>query len=177
MKKVASSICLLLVTFCVPFFASAQIKPPAKWIFRIGPSVSFATSSIANNEAGIGIMGGAEKNIHKNLSIGGETGFTYFIGDKSYNIYGKNKAYTIPVLAELKIYFLSQLYISPRIGVLYFMLNDQSNGHVQPAYGLAGGFNVPEKSNRINIQAGYTSFRHDEVQRGYASLAVAIIIN
>ena len=176
MKNVALNFCLLLVTFCVPFFTSAQVKPAGKWIFRIGPSVSFATSAIANNEAGIGIIGGAEKNIYKNLSIGGETGFTYFIGDKSYNMNGKNKAYTIPLLAEMKIYFLSQLYISPRVGALFFMLNDQSSSHVQLAYGLAGGFNVPEKSNRINIQAGYTSFRHRDVQRGYASLVAAIII-
>jgi hypothetical protein len=109
--------------------------------------------------------------------VGGETGFNYFFGDKSYSMNGKNKAYTIPLMAEMKLYFLSQFYISPRLGALYFLLNDQSNGHVQFAYGFAGGFNLPKKSNRINIQAGYTGFRHDDVQRGYATLAVAIIIN
>jgi hypothetical protein len=122
-------------------------------------------------------MGGAEKNIHKNLSIGAETGFNYFIGDKFYTPTGKNKAYTLPLLAEMKVYFLSQFYVSPRLGALYFILNDQAGGHVQLAYGVAGGFNVPKKINRINIQVNYTGFRHDHVQRGYATLAVAIIMN
>jgi hypothetical protein len=177
MKKLALPVCLSLIIFITPVFTWAQIQPVTKWIFRIGTSISFATNSIANNDAAIGIMGGAERNIHKNLSVGGETGFNYFFGDKSYSMNGKNKAYTIPVMAEIKLYFLSQYYISPRLGALYFMLNDQSNGHIQLAYGFAGGFNLPKKSNRINIQAGYTGFRHDDVQRGYATLAVAIIIN
>lgn len=173
MKKLALCCCLFLVSFLV----NAQMQPATKWIFTIGPTVSFAAKAIANNDAGIGIMGGAEKNIQKNLSIGGETGFTYFFGDKSYSMYGKNKAFTIPLLATMKLFFLSQFYISPRVGALYFMLNDQSNGHVQLCYGFAGGLNVPKKSNRINIQAGYASFRHDDVQRGYATFTVAIIIN
>ena len=166
----------LAITF-LPLFSHSQIQPIAKWIYHIGPSISFATRAIANNDAGIGIFGGVEKNVYRNLSIGAETGLTYFIGDKTYSIDGKNKAFTIPLLAEIKVYFLSQYYISPRVGAIYFLLNDQSKSHVQLAYGFNGGFNLPKKSNRINIQAGYTGFRHDHVQRGYATLAAAIIIN
>jgi hypothetical protein len=177
MKKLTLSICLTPVFFTLPFLSYAQIQPVTKWIFQVGSSVSFATKAIANNDAGIGIIGRAEKNIYKNYSIGVETGFNYFIGDKSYSMYGKNKAYTIPLLAEMKVYFLSQFYIVPRLGALYFLLNDQSTGHIQFAYGLAGGMNLPKKNNRINIQGGYTAFRHDHVQRGYATLAVAVIIN
>ena len=168
---------LLLMIVCVSVPGYSQIQPTSKWIYDIGPSISFATRSIANNDAGIGIMGGVEKNIHKNISIGAETGFTYFIGDESYSVDGKNKAYTIVLLAEMKVYFLSQFYVSPKAGAIYFLLNDQSEGHVQLAYGFTGGFNLPKKSNRINIHAGYTAFRHDDVQRGYATLAAAIIIN
>ena len=84
---------------------------------------------------------------------------------------------SIPLLAELKVYFLSQFYVSPRAGAIYFLLNDQSKSHVRLAYGFTGGLNLPKKSNRINIQAGYTGFRHDAVQRGYVTLAAAIIIN
>ena len=146
-------------------------------MFHIGPSISFATNSIANNDAGIGIIGGVEKNIYRDISLGAETGYHYFLGDKSYSIDGKNRAYTIPLLAEIKIYFLSQYYISPRVGAIYFLLNDQVKSHIRLAYGFTGGFNLPKKSNRINIQAGYTGFRHDGVQRGYATLAAAIIIN
>lgn len=177
MSKLTIPLCLILVAVSVSLRAYTQIQPVSKWIYDIGPSISFATQSIANNDAGIGILGGVERNIHKNFSIGAETGFTYFIGDKTYHPQGKNKSYTIPLLAEMKVYFLSQFYISPRTGAIYFLLNDQSKGHVRLAYGLTGGFNLPKKSNRINIQAGYTSFRHDSDQRGYASLAAAIIIN
>ena len=155
----------------------AQVQPVSKWIYRIGPSISFATRFIGNNEAGIGILGGVEKIVFRNISVGAETGFNYFIGDKTYSVDGKNKAYSIPVLGEVKLYFLSQFYISPRAGGIYFILNDQAKSHVRLAYGLSGGFNLPKKNNRINIQTGYTSFRHDAVQRGYLSLAAAIIIN
>ena len=171
------SLCLLLITASVPVYTYSQIQPSSKWIFDVGPSISFATTSIANNDAGIGIQGGVEKNIYKNISVGAETGFTYFIGDKSYSVDGKNKAYSIPLLAEIKVYFLSQFYVSPRAGAIYFLLNDQSKSHVRLAYGFTGGLNLPKKSNRINIQAGYTGFRHDAVQRGYVTLAAAIIIN
>lgn len=166
---------LMIASVSVPGFS--QIQPTSKWIYDIGPSISFATNSIGNNDAGIGIIGGVEKNIHKNISVGAETGFTYFIGDKSYSVDGKNKAYTIPLLVEMKVYFLSQFYVSPKAGAIYFLLNDQSEGHMQLAYGFTGGLNLPKKSNRINIHAGYTAFRHDDVQRGYATLAAAIIIN
>lgn len=151
--------------------------PSNKWIYRVGPLISFATSHIANNEAALGILGGVERTVYRNLSIGAETGFNYFIGDNSYSTDGKNKAYTIPILAELKLYFLSQFYVSPRLGGIYFLLNDESRGHAGLAYGFAGGLNLPKKNNRINIQTSYTGFRHRGVQRGYATLAAAIIIN
>lgn len=169
--------CVLLILAAVmPFYSTSQVQPISKWIYDIGPSISFATQSIANNDAGIGILGGVERNIHKNISVGAETGFTYFIGDKSYSVDGKNKAFTIPLLAEIKVYFLSQFYVSPRIGAIYFQFNDQSKGHVSLGYGITGGFNLPKKSNRINIQMGYTGFSYDNVHRGYITLAAAIII-
>ena len=177
MKKLILSLSLLIVSCLVAKYSVAQIQPVAKWIFHIGPSISFGTKAIANNDAGLGLLGGVEKNIYKNVSVGAETGFTYLIGDKTYTVPGKNKAYTIPLLAEMKAYFLSQFYISPRAGVIYFIMNDQTNSHISLAYGIAGGFNLPKKSNRINISAGYTSFRYDKLQRGYATLAAAIIIN
>lgn len=177
MNKLIFSLSLLLTIVTVSTHAYSQIQPVSKWIYDIGPSISFATHSIANNDAGIGISGGVERNVYKNISVGAETGFNYFIGDKSYSVEGKNKAYTVPLLAEIKFYFLSQYYVSPRAGAIYFLLNDQSKSHVRLAYGFTGGFNLPKKTNRINIQAGYTGFRHDAVQRGYGTLAAAIIIN
>lgn len=176
MYKLTLSLFILLLVVAIPIHSTAQIQPASKWIYDIGPSISFATKSIANNDAGIGILGGVERNIHKRLSVGAETGFTYFIGDKTYSVEGKNKAYTIPLLAEVKVYFLSQFYVSPRVGSIYFLLNDQSKGNISLAYGLAGGFNLPKKANRINIQLGYTGFRYQNVQRGYITLAAAIII-
>ena len=156
---------------------SSQVQPVSKWIYHIGPSISFATRFIANNEAGLGILAGIEKNVYRNISIGAQTGFNYFIGDKSYSIDGKNKAYTVPLFAEVKVYFLSQFYACPRVGAIYFLLNNEAKSHVRLAYGLAGGFNLPKKNNRINIQAAYTAFQHATVHRGYATLAAAIIIN
>jgi hypothetical protein len=177
MNKLTFFLCFFLAITLVSFDSLSQIQSASKWAFHIGPSISFATKAIANNDAGIGILGGIEKNIFRNLSIGAETGFSYFIGDKTYSTDGKNKAFTIPLVAQLKVYFLSQFYISPRVGVIYFLLNDQSKGHIQLGYGFNGGFNLPKKNNRVNIQAGYTTFRYDHVQRGYATLAAAIIIN
>jgi len=177
MKKLTLLLFLFSLTSIVPLEICAQIQPVSKWMFHIGPSIAFGVKSIAHNDAGIGILGGVEKNIYKNISVGAETGFTYFIGDKTYTINGKNKSYTIPLLAEMKFYFLSQYYISPRAGAVFFLLNAETKSHVRLAYGFTGGFNLPKKSNRINIQAGYTAFRHDAVQRGYATLAAAIIIN
>jgi hypothetical protein len=43
-------------------------------------------------------------------------------------------------------------------------------------YGLASGINLPQKTNRLNVQMAYTGFRYDGINRGYATLAVAIII-
>ncbi len=177
MNKLTFSWSLFLAFVLVSSTTYSQINPVSKWIYHIGPSISFATKAIANNEAGIGISGGVEKNIYRNLSIGAETGFMYFIGDKSYSVEGKNKAYTIPLMAEIKVYFLSQFYVSPKAGAIYFLLNDQSKSHLRLAYGAAGGFNLPKKNNRINIHAGYTGFRHDAINRGYATLGAAIIIN
>ena len=177
MSKPTISMCLLLVFIAVCSRTYSQIQPVSKWIYDVGPSISFATQSIANNEAGIGILGGVERNVYKNISVGAETGFTYFIGDKSYSVEGKNKAYSIPLMAEIKVYFLSQFYMSPRAGAMYFLLNNQSKSHVSLAYGFTGGFNLPKKNNRINVQAGYTGFSHEAIHRGYATLAAAIIIN
>jgi len=177
MKKLTLLLSLFLLSFILPDCAFSQVQPVSKWIFHVGPSISFATTSIGNNDAGLGILGGIEKNVYKNVSVGAETGFSYFIGDKTFTTSAKNKAFTIPLLAELKIYFLSQFYVSPKIGTIYFILNDQAKSALRLAYGFTGGFNLPKKSNRINIQVGYTGFRHDGVQRGYATLAAAIIIN
>jgi hypothetical protein len=177
MNKLTLAFFVLMATLVGPRVTYSQVQPVSKWIYHVGPAVSFATKSIANNNAGIGIFGGIEKNVYKNLSFGTETAFTYFIGDNSYTVEGKNKAYSISLLAELKVYFLSQFYVSPRAGGIYFLLNNEPHSHLTLAYGFTGGFNLPKKSNRINIQAGYTSFRHDDVQRGYATLAAAIIIN
>ena len=177
MKKLSIYVCILIMTVPVSIDTYSQTSLANKWIYRVGPSISFGTSNIANNDAGLGILGGIERAVYKNLSVGAETGFNYFIGDNSYSTDGKNKAYTIPVLAELKVYFLSQFYVSPRVGGIYFLLNDEAKGHAGPAYGLAAGFNLPKRSNRINIQTSYTGFRHAGVQRGYATLAAAIIIN
>lgn len=177
MNKLTLSLFLFLATALLSSSLYSQIQPVSKWIYDIGPSIAFATKSIANNDAGIGIIGGVERNVYRNISIGAETGFNYFIGDKSYWVEGKNRAYTIPLLAEVKVYFLSQYYLSPRIGAVYFLLNDQAKSHVRMAYGIVGGFNLPKKDNRINIQAGYTGFRHESIYRGYGSLGAAIIIN
>jgi hypothetical protein len=177
MNKLTFSLSLFLALVTASSTIYSQIQPVSKWIYHIGPSISFATQAIANNEAGIGISGGVEKNVYRNISIGAETGFTYFIGDKSYSVEGKNKAFTIPLLAEIKVYFLSQFYVSPRAGAIYFLLNDQSKSHLRLAYGITGGFNLPKENNRINIYAGYTGFRHDAIHRGYATLGAAIIIN
>jgi hypothetical protein len=178
MKKLTPLFCLLLAIVLVPSSIYCQIQPVSKWIYHIGPSISFATKSIVNNDAGLGILGGVEKNVYKNLSIGAETAFTYFIGaDQTYTMPAKNKAYVIPLFAEIKVYFLSQFYISPRVGAIYFLFNNEPKSNVRLAYGFTGGFNLPKKGNRINIQAGYTSFRHNDVQRGYATLAASIIIN
>lgn len=177
MNKLTSYVWILIVTVSFSMNTYGQTQTSNKWIYRVGPSISFGTNHIANNDAGLGIFGGIERTIYKNVSVGAETGFTYFIGDNSYSTDGKNKAYTIPVLAEMKLYFLSQFYVSPRLGGIYFLLNDEANGHATLAYGLAAGFNLPKRNNRINIQTSYTGFRHDGVQRGYATLAAAIIIN
>lgn len=146
MDKLTIFLLILLATVFVPLPIWSQTQPVSKWIYHIGTSISFATKSIANNNAGIGILGGIEKNVYKNINIGAETGFNYFIGDKSYSIDGKNKAYTIPLLAEIKVYFLSQFYASPRIGGIYFLLNDQSEGHIRLAYGFNAGFTLPKKA-------------------------------
>lgn len=172
MKKLGFLYIILLV--CLQ--GLGQIEPTSKWILRGGPAVAFATQSIAMNEAGIGLIAGVEKHVYKILGIEAEAGFIYFIGDKTYSIYGKNKAYAIPFLAGLKTYVLSQVYVTPRLGIIYFHLNDLPSGYVRPAYGLAAGVNLPRKTNRINIQAGYTGFRKNDVQRGYATLAAGIII-
>lgn len=165
----------LLISIVLSSALMAQPQPVTKWIYHTGPAISFAPHGIANNEAAIGIVAGAERNIYKNLSVGAETGFHYFIGDKSYSIDGKNKAYTVPLLTELKVHFLSQFYVAPRVGLIYFLLNNDARSHVRLAYGLSGGFNLPRRNNRVNLQVAYTGFEYG-LHRGYASLAAAILI-
>jgi hypothetical protein len=51
-----------------------------------------------------------------------------------------------------------------------------SSARVQFGYGAAAGINLPPKTQRLNVQLSYTGFRYDGISRGYATLAVAIII-
>ena len=176
MNTLVSRICALLLPIALSSSLFAQVQPISKWIYHAGPAISFAPRFIANNEAAIGLVAGMERNIYKNLSVGAETGFHYFIGDKTHSTDGKNKAYTIPVFCELKVYFLSQFYAGPRVGAIYFLLNNDARSHVRLAYGLASGFNLPKRNNRINLQAAYTGFAYG-THRGYASVAAGIIIN
>jgi len=132
---------------------------------------------MANNTVGLGGIAGAEKRISKSFSAELEGSYMYFTGDDVLYTEGKNKAFTIPLLAGIKAFPTPNLYASLRAGAVYFLLNPLSVAQFRPAYGVAGGFNFPQKVNRLNIQLGYTSFHYDNLQRGYATFAVAIIIN
>ena len=170
--------CLVVVTivlFAVNSTAMGQKKPLLTT--RLGASVSFALNNIAANNVGIGGMAGVEKPVSKSFSAEAEMSYTYFTGDGALYAEGKNKAYTLPVMAGIKFYPLQNIYASLRTGAVYFLLNNMSSARIRMTWGIAGGINLPKKINRVNIQMGYTGFHYEGVQRGYATLAAAIIIN
>ena len=153
---------------------TAQIKPAP--IFRLGATVSFGLSNLTANHVGIGGLVGAEKMITNYFGAEIEASYNYFTGDKAIYVDAKNKSYTIPLLAGIKVYPLSNVYASLRTGAVYFLLNNMSSARATLGYGAAGGINLPQKPNRLNVQVAYTGFRYDGINRGYATLAVAIII-
>jgi len=153
---------------------TAQIKPAP--IFRLGATVSFGLSNLTANHVGIGGLVGAEKMITNYFGAEIEASYNYFTGDKAIYVDAKNKSYTIPLLAGIKVYPLSNVYASLRTGAVYFLLNNMSSARATLGYGAAGGINLPQKTNRLNVQVAYTGFRYDGINRGYATLAVAIII-
>jgi len=159
----------------MPGMAFSQTKSP--YSFRAGAALSFGMSNIANNNVGLGGLIGAERRINKLFAVEAEGSYSYIIGDDVLYPEGKNKSFAIPVLAGLKLYASPNIYGSARVGAIYFLLNQISVPQVSLAYGLAGGFNFPKQNNRLNVQLGYTGFEYESVQRGYATLAVAIIIN
>jgi hypothetical protein len=159
----------------MPGMAFSQSKSP--YSFRAGAALSFGMSNIANNNVGLGGIIGAERRINKLFSVEAEGSYSYNIGDDVLYPEGKNKSFAIPILAGLKLYPFPNFYGTARVGAIYFLLNQISVPQVSLAYGLAGGFNFPKQSNRLNVQLGYTGFEYESVQRGYATLAVAIIIN
>jgi Outer membrane protein beta-barrel domain len=172
MKKCCVS-SFVLFLLCVT--VSAQKK--STYSFRVGATVSAGLSKIAQNNVGIGGLVGAEKRFSRIFAAEGEASYTYFTGDKESYEDGKNKAFAMPVMLGIKAYLIPQAYVSLRTGATWFVLNNMSSSAVRPGYGMAAGINLPPKTNRINVQAGYTSFRYAQVQRGYATLAASIIIN
>jgi hypothetical protein len=168
--------CLLIVpAFCVCLCVHAQTEKEFR--FRVGPTIAFGLSHIAHNHAGIGGVVGVEKTFNQLFSAELETSYSYFTGDKMLYVDGGNKAWAIPLLAGIRVYAQRWLYASLRAGAIYFRLNSENSTHIRPSYGLAAGLNLPQKNNRFNIQLGYTGFSYDRNPRGYATLAVAIIIN
>ena len=153
---------------------TAQIKPAP--IFRLGATVSFGLSNLTANHVGIGGLVGAEKMITNYFGAEIEASYNYFTGDKAIYVDAKNKSYTIPLLAGIKVYPLSNVYASLRTGAVYFLLNNMSSARATLGYGAAGGINLPQKTNRLNVQVAYTGLRYVGIYRGYATLAVAIII-
>ena len=153
---------------------TAQIKPGP--ILRLGATVSFGLSNLADNQVGIGGIVGGEKMFSRYFAAEVEAAYNYFTGDKAIYTDAKNKAYTIPVLAGIKYYPISNVYASLRTGGVYFLLNDISKAKASIGYGAAAGINLPQKTNRVNVQLAYTGFQYDGISRGYTTLAVAIII-
>ena len=169
--------CLRLTFLAIIVFVqtgAAQIKPAP--IFRLGATVSFGLSNLASNHVGIGGLVGAEKMVSKYFAAEIEASYNYFTGDKAIYSDAKNKSYAIPVLAGIKYYPLSNVYASLRTGGIYFLLNNMSKSRATIGYGAAGGINLPQKTNRLNVQLSYTGFQYDSISRGYTTLAVAIII-
>jgi hypothetical protein len=144
--------------------------------FRLGATVSFGLSRITSNNVGVGGLAGAEKMITNHFAAETEASYNYFTGDKAVYTDSKNKSYAVPLLAGMKFYPISNVYASLRAGAIYFLLNNMSSPKIRLAYGAAGGLNLPQKTNRLNLQVAYTSFRYDGITRGYATLAAAIII-
>lgn len=175
---IAMSKCCLLISLalCV-CFCNAQGQTSKKTRFRLGANIAFVLSHIANNDVGVGGTAGAEKAIGNNFSAELEASYTYFTGDKLLYLNGDNKAWSLPVLAGVKLYAKHWLYGSLRAGAIAFKLNSESSTHIRPAYGLAAGINLPKKNNRLNMQLGYTAFHFGGRSRGYATLAAGIIIN
>lgn len=145
-------------------------------VFRLGATVSFGLSHLMQNNVGVGGLAGAEMLFSKYFAAETEASYNYFTGDKSIYTDAKNKSYAIPLLAGIKYYPVSNLYASLRAGAVYFLLNNMSSPSVRMGYGAATGLNLPKKTNRLNLQIGYTGFRFDGINRGYATLAAAIII-
>jgi hypothetical protein len=169
--------CLLLVLALCTFFSDVCGQNRTNAHFRVGATIAFGMSNIADNNVGIGGIAGAEKPFNRLFSGELEASFTYFTGDDAVYPGGDNKAWAIPVLAGLRLYTMSWLYGSVRAGAICFLLNHETSTNIRAAYGLAAGMNLPEKNNRLNVQLGYTGFRFGGKSRGYATLAAAIIIN
>jgi hypothetical protein len=173
MTKCCLLICLALcVCFCHTYGQNST-KPH----FRVGATIAFGLTRIADNNVGIGGIAAVERFFSSRFAGEIEASYTYFTGDKGVYPGGDNKAWTIPLLAGVKMYAKKWLYGSLRAGAICFLLNHETSTHIRAAYGLAAGMNLPEKNNRLNIQLGYTSFRFNGDNRGYATLAAAIIIN
>jgi hypothetical protein len=168
--------CLLVLLLCTGLghtYGQQGTKPR----FRVGATISFGMSNIADNNVGVGGVAGAEKPFNKLFAGELEASFNYFTGDEMVYPGGDNKAWALPVLAGIRLYSLSWLYGSVRAGAICFLLNNETTTHIRAAYGLAAGMNLPEKNNRLNMQLGYTGFHFGGKSRGYATLAAAIIIN
>lgn len=167
--------CLILLTLAACLCSHGQTKKDIH--FRVGATIAFGLSHIAHNEVGIGGVVGTEKAFNHLFTGELELSYTYFTGDKTSYADAKNKAWSIPLLAGIKLYHRRWLYGSLRAGAICFLLNHETSTNMRPAYGIAAGMNLPEKINRLNVQLGYTGFRYGGNNRGYATLAAAIIIN
>src|SRR5437867_5433345 len=95
--------CIVLVNT-----GTAQIKPGP--IFRLGATVSFGLSNLTSNHVGIGGIVGAEKMIADHFGAEIEASYNYFTGDKAIYVDAKNKSYTIPLMAGIKVYPISNVY-------------------------------------------------------------------
>jgi hypothetical protein len=169
--------CLSVVLALCACICNAYGQQGSKLRFRIGATIAFGMTNIADNEVGVGGLAAVEKPFNKLFAAELEASYNYFTGDRAVYPGGDNKAWAIPVMAGLRLYSLSWLYGSVRAGAICFLLNHETSTNIRAAYGIAAGMNLPEKNNRLNIQLGYTGFRFGGKSRGYATLAAAIIIN
>ena len=165
---------LLLPALFACLCVHAQTTNPLR--FRVGATIAFGLTDIAQNEVGVGAEAGVEKPFSKLFSAELEAGYTYFTGDEMVYPEGNNKAWAIPLLLGARLYAQKWLYMSARAGAICFTINSESSTHIRPAYGIAAGVHLPEKNNRLNVQLQYTGFSFAGNSRGYATLAVAIII-